>query len=211
MVLLKQRPSALVIAITLLVIAAFTTFMVVGCAQPSAAETDAAVGAERHMLNAGYSMLYADATSLDRSELIIYAKSESDAVEKVVRDVAGFGADLKVQLERIAKDYPAERIDLQPLPEIELRKRKAIGMDRARYFAPIFGHGGREYERTVLIGFTNGINHERHLAEVMAAAEPDPNLKRFLLDTERAYGGLYDRAMALLEREYFSDPNGDSP
>jgi hypothetical protein len=210
MVLLKHRPSALVIALTLIVIAAFTTFMMVGCAKPNAAESAAAVNADRQILNEGYSMLYADATSLDRSELILYAKAESDAVEVVVRDVAGFGAELKGQLERIARDYPAVRIDLEPLPVMEQRKRRALGLDRARYFAPLFGHGGREYERTVLIGFSNGINHERHLCQVMAETEPDPNLKRFLLETEQAYGVLYERTMALLELEYFSDPDGKS-
>ncbi len=210
MKLLNYRPQALAIAIAIIAIIAL---LVVGYARPSAAEGATAVSAERQMLNEGYSMLYADATSLDRSELILYAKAESDDVEAVVRDVAGFGGDLKGQLERIARDYPAVRIDLDPLPEMEKRKRQAIGMDRARYFAPLFGHGGREYERTVLIGFTNGINHERHLCEVMAKVEPDPNLKRFLLQTEQSYGRLYDRTVALLEREYFADPNGksDSP
>ena len=208
MKLLNHRPHALAIAV---VVVAIIALLVVGCARPSAAETDqAAASAERRMLNEGYSMLYADATTLDRSDLILYAKAESDAMEDVVRAVAGFGGDLKVQLERIARDYPAVRIDLDPLPEMEKRKRMAIGMDRARYFAPLFGHGGREYERTVLIGFTNGINHERHLCEVMAEAEPDPNLKRFLLETEQSYGRLYDRAMLLLEREYFTDPDGKS-
>jgi len=205
-----RRPTALVIAITLLVIAAFTTFMVVGCAKPSAAESTAEMSAERQVLNEGYSMLYADAGSLDRSELILYAKAESDEVEQVVREVAGFGGDLKGQLERIAKDYPAVRIDLEPLPVMEQRKRRALGLDRARYFAPIVGHGGREYERTVLIGFSNGINHERFLCAVMAEAEPDPNLKRFLLQTEQSYARLHQRSLALLEREYFADPNGKS-
>lgn len=183
--------------------------LAVGCSD-STATVEAAVSAERTMLNEGYSMLYADASTFDRSELILYAKAESDAVEKVVRDVAGFGGELKVQLERIARDYPGVRIDLDPLPEMEQRKRRAIGMDRARFFAPLFGQGGRAYERTVLIGFANGINHERHLCEVMAEAEPDPNLKRFLLETEKAYGTLYDRTVALLEREYYTDPDGAS-
>ena len=70
------------------------------------------------------------------------------------------------------------------------------------------GHGGREYERTVLLGYVNGLNHERHLCQVMAEAEPDAGLKKFLLDTEKGYDGLYDRVTALLDKEYFKDPNG---
>ncbi len=163
---------------------------------------------QRLMLSEGYSMLYKDASNLDLAELILYVKVESEAMDKVVTAVAEVGGQLKKDLERIAKDYPGVRIDLDPLPEMEKRKRAAITKDRARYFAPIIGHGGREYERTVLIGYANGINHERHLCQVMAEAEPDAGLKKFLLDAEKRYDGLYDRVTALLEKEYFKDPNG---
>ena len=163
---------------------------------------------QRLILSEGYSMLYKDASNLDLSELILYAKTESDAMENVVTAVAEVGAQLKKDLERIAKDYPGVRIDLDPMPEMEKRKRAAITKDRARYFAPIIGRGGREYERTVLIGYANGINHERHLCQVMAEAEPDASLKKFLLDAEKRYDGLYDRVIALLEKDYFKDPNG---
>jgi hypothetical protein len=176
-----------------------------GRADPAAA---AELGKQRTMLSEGYSLLYQDASKLDLSELILYVKVESDAMGKIVRDVADVAGQLKKDLERIARDYPGVRIDLDPLPEIEKRKRAAISKDRTRYFAPIVGHGGREYERTVLIGYANGINHERHLCAVMAEAEPDAGLKKFLLETGKRYDGLYDRVNALLEKEYFKDPDG---
>ena len=163
---------------------------------------------QRLVLSEGYSMLYKDASNLDLSELILYVKVESDAVGKIVNAVAEVGGQLKKDLERIARDYPGVRIDLDPLPEMEKRKRAAITKDRARYFAPIIGHDGREYERTVLIGYANGINHERHLCQVMAEAEPDAGLKKFLLDAQKRYDGLYDRVTALLEEVYFKDPDG---
>ena len=163
---------------------------------------------QRLVLSEGYSMLYKDASNLDLSELILYVKVESDAVGKIVNAVAEVGGQLKKDLERIARDYPGVRIDLDPLPEMEKRKRAAITKDRARYFAPIIGHGGREYERTVLIGYANGINHERHLCQVLAEAEPDAGLKKFLLDAQKRYDGLYDRVTALLEEVYFKDPDG---
>jgi hypothetical protein len=163
---------------------------------------------QRLVLSEGYSLLYQEAGSLDLAELILYVKVESEAMNKVVTAVAEFGDQLKKDLERVAKDYPGVRIDLDPLPEMEKRKRAAISKDRARYFAPVIGHGGREYERTVLIGYANGINHERHLCQVMAEAEPDASLKKFLLDAEKRYDDLYDRVTALLEKDYFKDPNG---
>ncbi len=166
------------------------------------------LSAERLMLSEGYSLLYRDASNLDRTELILYAKVESTKVDEIVTAVAALGGELKLELERIARDYPGVRINLDPLPEMEKRKRWAIGEDRARYFAPLIGHGGREYERTVLIGLVNGINHERHMCQVMAEVEPDAGLKKFLLDTGKRYDVLYDRISALLDAEYFRDPNG---
>ena len=194
--------------------------LVAGCANLGAGSKELGVKADadhakahqlskqRLMLSEGYSMLYTDASKLDLAELMTYVKVESEAVDKILTAVAEVGGQLKKDLEKIAKDYPAVRIDLDPLPEMEKRKRSAIAKDRARYFATVIGHGGREYERTVLIGFVNGINHERHLCQVMAEAEPEASLKKFLLDAEKRYDVLYDRVTALLDKEYFKDPNG---
>jgi hypothetical protein len=74
----------------------------------------------------------------------------------------------------------------------------------------LIGHGGHEYERTVLIGLVNGIDHERHMCQVMAEVETDAGLNKFLLDTSKRYDVLHDRIAALLEAEYFKDPDGKS-
>jgi len=163
---------------------------------------------QRLMLSEGYSLLYKEASNLDLSDLILLVKVESDSMHAFVTAAADVGGEVKKDLERIARDYPGVRIDLDPLPEMEKRKRAAISKERARYFAPVVGHGGREYERTVLMAFANGMNHERHLCEVMAEAEPDAGLKKFLLDTQKRYDALYERVDELLEKEYFRDPNG---
>jgi hypothetical protein len=163
---------------------------------------------QRRVLSEGYSMLYEDAGNLDSAELILYVKAESEAMHAIVAAASEVGGQLKKDLERIARDYPGVRIDLDPLPEMEKLKRAAISKDRAHYFAPVIGHGGREYERSVLIAYSNGTNHERHLCQVMAEREPDANLKKFLLETEKRYDALYDRVNELLEKEYFKDPNG---
>ena len=189
---------------TRLALSVCLTCFVASCAVSEKAPDKAQLSKQRQMLSEGYSLLYRDASHLDLSELILYVKKESDAMHDVVTAISEFGGDLKKDLDRIAKDYPGVRVDLDPLPEMEKRKRAAISKDRAKYFAPIVGHGGREYERTVLIAFANGLNHERHLCAVMADAEPDAGLKKFLLDTEKRYDGLYERVNALLEKEYFA-------
>lgn len=163
---------------------------------------------DRLMLSEGYSMLHRDSGNLDLAKLILVVKSESESFEKVVKAASEFGDQLNKDLEKIAKDYPGVRIDLDPLPEMEKRKRVAISKDRAKYFAPVVGRGGREYERTVLISYANGFNHERHLCQVMAEAETDAGLKKFLLDTEKRFSDLYERVTALLEKEHFRDASG---
>lgn len=188
--------------------------LVTGCSDPGLAEIKSdheqasGASAQRLMLNEGYSLLYTDAGLLDRAGLLLYAKAESDEIDEIISTVAAFGAALQKDLERISRDYPGVRLDLDPLPEMEKRKRLALTMNRVRYFAPVIGHGGREYERTVLISIANGINHQRYLCEVMAEEEPDASLKKFLAATGQRYASLYDRSAALLNKEYFSDPNG---
>lgn len=179
-----------------------------GCAD--APDAAAELSDQRRMLSEGYSMLHTDASHLALVRFALYAKVESDAVDEVVSAVAGFGGELETELERIAGAYPGVRIDLQPLPVIEKRKRRAIGGDKARYFMPVVGHSGREFERTLLIALMNGINHERHLCQVMEAEEPDAGLREFLIGCRKGYDALHARIETLLEREYYKDPSGPS-
>jgi len=159
---------------------------------------------ERQVLSEGYSILYQDAQKFDASDLVLLVKSESDAMKAIVNSIGEMGDELKKDLERIANDYPGVRIDLDPLPEMEKRKRMAVGMTRAKEFAPVVGKSGPEYERTVLLSFANGLNHERHLCQVMAEAETDAGLRKFLLDTEKKYDVLYEKIMKLLVKEHFA-------
>lgn len=158
---------------------------------------------ERQVLSEGYSILYQDARKFDATDLVLLVKSESEAMKKILTAVSEMGDALKQDLERIAKDYPGVRINLDPLPELEKRKRLAVGMTRVKEFAPVVGKGGREYERTVLLSVSNGLNHERHLCKVMAEVETDAGLKKFLLETEKKYDALYEDVMGLLRKEYF--------
>ncbi len=68
-----------------------------------------------------------------------------------------------------------------------------------------FFAGRTPVERTLLIGMANALNHESHLCGVMAAEEPDPGLKKFLLATEQRYQALHELAVDLLERVHFKD------
>ena len=160
---------------------------------------------QRAMLSEGYSLLYADATKIDRVGLVLYVKKESQEFDDVVTEVSRFGDEFRQDLERIARDYPGVRIDLEPLPEMETRKRFALAKDRVLRFAPLAGRSRLEYERTVLIGLAGALDHERHLCRVMAREEPDAGLKKILNTAEKRYDGLYELVMSLLNREHFKN------
>jgi len=176
------------------------------CDCPAKLDPKTGLSHQRVILNEGYSELYRDITHIDYSELILDVKVESDTLDAIMTGVSGYAARVKGELERLAKDYPALRIDLDPLPEMEKRKRFAIAEDRAKYFAPLVGKSGMEFERTVLIALQNGINHERHMCKVLAAEEPEPGLRKFLLDTEQRFDAWYERIDVVLNRDYFRQP-----
>src|SRR6202008_2528740 len=52
----------------------------------------------------------------------------------------------RTNLQRPAKEYPAVRIDVAPMSDIEADERKAIGEDMAKDFAPLIGKTGIEFE-----------------------------------------------------------------
>ena len=167
-------------------------------------DTDASrSSAQRLMLNQGYSMLYKDASRIAFAKLVLYIKVETDAVNKIVTAISDYNGELEQNLERIAKDYPAVRIDLDPLPEMEKRKRSDVNRERALSFAPVVGRTGGDFERTLLLSMSAILSQESHLCSVMAEEEPDPGLKKFLLDSKQRFDGLYDRVVALLNRDYF--------
>jgi hypothetical protein len=187
-----------------LVLGLVLTLALAACSETDVAQQPVAgLSTQRAMLSEGYSLLYADAAKLDAVELALYVKAESQEFNDFITAVSAYGDELKHELERLARDYPGVRIDLEPLPEMEKRKRFAIGKARMIEFAPLGGRSRLDYERTMLVSLSNALNHERHLCKVMAAEEPDAGLKKVLLAAERRYTGLYERAMDLLVRQHF--------
>lgn len=193
------------LALILALVVATTT-----CAQEKSGR-DPATGLshQRLILSQGYSQLHTDAGHIDLAVLVLYIKFESQEFNDVITEISRFGGELKKDLERIASEYPGVRIDLDPLPVMEQRKRLAVGWARAFRFAPFSGRGRLEYERTMLISMYNALNHESHLCQVMAEEEPDPGLKKFLLASEKRFRELSELALNLLNREHFR--NGTDP
>ena len=180
----------------------------VGCATlggDSKAESDDTADrrANRDALNAGYSLLYDSASSLSDVQKVFYIKVESDPVERVIGEISDYAAALQADLERIAQDYPAVRIDLDPLPELEKRKRESISSDTRKSLAPLVGKTGTAFERKLLLAASGALNQLMFQCRVMAEREPVDSLRQVLLDAEKRFAALYDEDVKLLNERYF--------
>lgn len=196
-------PPALYIHVNALPLIARTFLLLLALPLCAQAETTRESAEQRRILNEGYSMLYKDARTIGAVKYLLWVKIESDEFDLLITEVTDFGNKLHDDLGKLATQYPALRLDLDPLPVMEKRKRLATGFDKFYDIAPLTGKSGHQFERVLLNSLTNGLNQERHLADELAKEEPDPGLKKFMQQTKSRMDALYKSAEFLLERKYF--------
>jgi hypothetical protein len=158
---------------------------------------------QRTILNEGYSMLYSDLGNLSKVDLIFLVKSESQPVKEVTTAAIEYADALKSTLDRVARDYPAVDIALEPLPVIEQRTHTAIGKERLLSFAPIVGLTGESFDRRVLQSLEGMLNHLRFVAQALADEEPEPSLKQIATTAHDKLEQLYQRVMNMLNEKYY--------
>jgi hypothetical protein len=160
--------------------------------------------APRAQLSIGYSLLYQEADGIPKLKWILMFKDKPEEMGRLTNDLVDYYQQLAETMRKLSKQYPAMRIDVTPMSEIEGEERKAIGADLAKDLAPLTGKTGIEFEREALLTFYDALNEQRHLAEVMVKLEPDPGLKKFLETTKAELDARYEKVGALLERRYFT-------
>ena len=160
--------------------------------------------APRAQLSIGYSLLYQEADGIPKLKWIFMFKDKPEEMGRVTNDLVSYYQQLADTMQRLSKQYPAMRIDVAAMSEIEGDERKAIGTDLAKDFAPLLGKSGVDFEREALLMFYNGLNEQRHLAGVMAGRETNPTLRKFLEATKAQLEARYAKVEALLQRRYFS-------
>ena len=160
--------------------------------------------APRAQLSIGYSLLYQEADGIPKLKWILMFKDKPEEMGRVTSDLVRYYQQLADTMRRLSKQYPAMRIDVTPMSEIEADERKAIGEDTAKDFAPLVGKSGIEFEREALLMFYNALNEQRHLVGVMVGRETDPGLKKFLETTRTQLDEHYEKVGALLKRRYFT-------
>jgi nitrous oxide reductase accessory protein NosL len=160
--------------------------------------------APRAQLSIGYSLLYQEADGIPKLKWIFMFKDKPEEMGRVTDDLVSYYQHLADTMQRLSKQYPAMRIDVAAMSEIEGDERKAIGADLAKDFAPLTGKTGVEIEREALLMFYNTLNEQRHLTGVMVGLEPDPALRKFLETTKAQLDARYAKVGALLNRRYFT-------
>jgi hypothetical protein len=175
------------------------------CAQFSSAEDSIpSKTTPRAQLSVGYSLLYQEVEGIPKLKWIFMFKDKPEEMGRLTHDLVSYYQQLADTLQRLSKQYPAVRIDVTAMSEIEGKERKAIGEDLAKDFAPLVGKTGVKFEREALLTFYNTLNEQRHLTGVMIELEPDPDLKKFLETTNAQLEEHYAKVGALLDRRYFT-------
>jgi hypothetical protein len=175
------------------------------CSQLSHRETPLPdKNAPRAQLSIGYSLLYQEADGIPRLKWILIFKDKPEEMGRLTHDLVSYYQQLADSMRRLSKQYPAMRIDVAAMSEIEGDERKAIGTDLAKDFAPLVGKTGVEFEREALLMFYDSLNEQRHLTGVMVGLETDPALKSFLETTKTELEAHYAKVGALLNRRYFT-------
>ena len=160
--------------------------------------------APRAQLSIGYSLLYQEADGIPKLQWILMFKDKPEEMGRVTNDLVSYYQQLADTMQRLSKQFPAMRIDVTAMSEIEGDEREAIGADLAKDFAPLTGKTGVEFEREALLMFYNTLNEQRHLTGVMVGLEPDPALRKFLETTKAQLDARYAKVGALLNRRYFT-------
>jgi hypothetical protein len=160
--------------------------------------------APRAQLSIGYSLLYQEADGIPKLKWILMFKDKPEEMGRLTNDLISYYHQLADTMLRLSKQYPAMRIDVTAMSEIEANERKAIGADQAKDFAPLIGKTDVEFEREALLLFYNALNEQRHLAGVMVGLETDPALKKFLETAKGELEARYAKVGALLNRRYFT-------
>jgi hypothetical protein len=158
----------------------------------------------RQQLSIGYSLLYQEAKGLPKLDWLLALKNKDAEMGEATDALMKYYQSLTEQMEKLSKQFPAMRLDVTTMSDIEAEGRKSMGVDQAKNFMPIAGKTGKPLEREALITFRSALDEQRHLVGIMIDKEPNASLKKFLESSHSELNKHYDKVDALLERRYFA-------
>jgi septal ring factor EnvC (AmiA/AmiB activator) len=173
--------------------------VVAGCTSTKPQEPARSTDGHRTIAE-GYSLLYGITSQQKDLKKLLLVKSESDAVDTVINEIADYTGELSAQLEDMSKRYPALTVQTQFLPDVEVKARESITDETTKVF---LATKGKDFERQLLIKQLTALEQERHIAKVMIGLETADERRSFWKRTEQRFGELYGKVEQLLERKYF--------
>ena len=194
----RCRSRALLVATTALCLA------LAACSHFGRSEQSEPGKGARDQLAIGYSLLYQEADGIPKLKWLIRFKDKPEEMSKLTDELMSYYQQLAQTLEKLSKQFPAVRINVKPMSDIEADTRKAIGTDLAKDIAPVIGKSGTDFEREALLNFYDSLNEQRHLVRVMLEREKVPALRDFLETTRYELDSRYDKVQTLLNRRYFT-------
>src|SRR3954449_5897935 len=83
----------------------------------------------RNQLAIGYRLLYQEADGIPKLKWLIRFKDKPEEMSKMTDELISYYQQLAQTLEKLSKQFPAVRINVKPMSDIEADTRKAIGTD----------------------------------------------------------------------------------
>ncbi|MDA3919807.1 MAG: hypothetical protein PF501_03845 [Salinisphaera sp.] len=148
-------------------------------------------------------MLYTQLDGLSKVNEILYVKVESDDVQRVVDDFAGYSGRLGKRLTTLSKQFPALDIHRDHTPAILKAAYEAQKKGLLKMFAPVVGASGKVFERGLLIRLLVAADEERYLTEELGEREPDPVLSEIMQHASQRFVGLSNEINALLKKRFY--------
>lgn len=157
----------------------------------------------RDQLDDGYSALYSQLDGIAQVDKILYAKVESDDVQRVVEDVTGYCGQLAERLVTLSDQFPALDIRRDYMSPVIKAALEAQKKGTLKTFAPVVGKSGKVFERGLLIRLLGAVDQPRYLTQVLADQEPNAALRQIMQNASQHFAGLFDEINDLLTKRFY--------
>jgi hypothetical protein len=165
-----------------------------GCHTLSATRADVAA-AEADVRKNAFSLLYELLNQERHVSKLLIIKRESRPLNRLIKEIAETCADGADHLKDLAARDVSLVLDATGLPPGERATREAIADTKKKQ---LLGKSGEEFERALLLTQLEALNYGAHLAQVIAAKDPDQTRAAYLSGLSQNMTALRTRAMDLL-------------
>ncbi|MEE2908067.1 MAG: hypothetical protein VX527_09590 [Planctomycetota bacterium] len=183
----------LVIGLTLaVVVAALGAALVMpGCSTPRAGRLPASAGSNAEF-DAGFTLLHQLLASEARVDGILMLKSAGPGTELLLKDIAEACVEMRDQLDDMAHADPTLTREASGLPMIESVARDGIASDTT---LALLGADSQDFEFLMLLSQEKAMSYGRHLAQSLAASDPNPERAEAFKVMASRMAGFHKRVM----------------